>query len=699
LNLNSPMSDERAAYDAMKNAKEKFGIFHKSCFHIHTPESYDYKLKSDWSISDYQSASDEELFNLCIEKKGFPDIIDFKDITLDNDFKCFSDKKDMFAFILLAETIITNDIELVLITDHHTVKGIPKLKTAISTLCKMRKHRVYPEVLLGIEISCADKNHIVGMFDDNPININEINRWLADNLLSVKDGSFKTSIEVLQFIKSIGGIGYIAHIDTSDIFNEKYLSGAYKKKLLSDDVLQIIGISNHERINYVKSKIAQYRSSEMKIVIDNDAHDIDAIPKNIFWIKGSKRNYLMVKEAFNDYDISVSFETEEAVGQHIRGIYIENRDSGFLNGNDKQAFSLSFSKALNCVIGGRGTGKSTVLELLEYILSQRCENNSRLDFICSHGNSWILYEYKGDEYLIEMRMPVKPNADDNILRCFGQNLSDRYRYPYCFNQNDIRDYAFKHFLKISKVVAVNDNWYLDTVANKREILNHFFDVRYSVNELVNTAGGEKINSFLYETLFENKVLSKPEDAIRFKQKSGLVKALGDVQNVLQKRKMEVDLIINPFNDSQDNILRIIYSQNGVYSDPDLAYWLFGDNYSKNKWYMHQNITQENIVEYLLKLYSELGIFEFLTLVVNVDIYKACSIANILEFCTDLNQSMVEQGVTSLEATKTETLLAEIFQKLVTKENISLVIDYLKKYIANIEDFSLARKSILKKLEK
>lgn len=335
-------------------------------------------------------------------KKVLPEIITLDSITLDDALSCYCSKKELLSYLLLAETIIVNKIEVVLVSDHHTVKGVRKLKLAIDELCKMKNHKVYPEVLLGIEISCADKNHVVGIFEDNQSNANEINRWLSDNLLSVQDGSFKTSIEVLEFIKLIGGIGYVAHIDTSDIFNEKYLSGAYKNKLFSDSVLQIIGISNYAHIGYIKDKISKYRSSTIKVVIDNAAHDIDTISTKTFWIKGSKRNYSMIKEALSDYDISVSFKNKKSAKQYIKGIYIQNRESGFLRGNDKNNFCLNFSKALNCLIGGRGTGKSTVLELLEYVLSQKCDSEKRLDFICSHGNIWLLYDYYGEEFLIEM---------------------------------------------------------------------------------------------------------------------------------------------------------------------------------------------------------------------------------------------------------------------------------------------------------
>ncbi len=683
-----PMSDEKTAYEAIKHRKEKFGTFHKACFHIHTPESYDYKLLRQWSYSDYISASEQDIFNICIERKVLPEIITLDSITLDNVLSCYCSKKELLSYLLLAETIIVNEIEVVLVSDHHTVMGVRKLKTAIDELCKMKKHKIYPEVFLGIEISCADKNHVVGIFENNQTTIDKINLWLKDNLLSLEDGTFETSIKVLEFIKSINGIGYLAHLDTSDIFKEKFSSGAYKKKLFSEKVLHLIGLSDYKKLNSIKSNIKKFRSTDIKAVIDNDAHDIDTISTKTFWIKGSKRNYSMIKEALDDYDISVSFENEQFPKQYIKGIYIQNRESGFLSGNDNKDFCLSFSKALNCLIGGRGTGKSTILELLEYVLSQQCDNERKLDFICSHGNTWILYDYQGEEFLIEMRMPVKPNLDDNILRCFGQNLSDRYYYRYYFNEEDVRDYAFKHFFKISKVIYINDKWYLEAVTNKKEMLNHFFDVRYSVNDLVNTASGERINSFLYETLFENKILSKPENVIRFKKKSGLIKTLDNVQSVMQKRKEEVDSVIKPFNISQTNILRIIYSQDGTYSEPDFAFWLFGNKYNENKWYKKQNITEGNIIEYLLYLYSELGIFEFLILVVNKDISKASSTKNPLAFCTEMTQSMVEQGLHSLDTEKVQTLLNEILENLITDKNIDRVIDYLKKYIAHIENFSL-----------
>ena len=137
------------------------------------------------------NASDREIFAFCIEQKVFPEGVDFDSITLNDDLSDFKSKKELFSFMLLAETIMSNNIEIVLVTDHQTINGIKKLKTAVDILQKMKKYKIYPEILLGIEKSCADKNHIVGIFEDDVQNIAEINRWLDENILSVEDGSFK----------------------------------------------------------------------------------------------------------------------------------------------------------------------------------------------------------------------------------------------------------------------------------------------------------------------------------------------------------------------------------------------------------------------------------------------------------------------------------------------------------------------------
>ncbi|WDT36704.1 hypothetical protein PVA38_10355 [Streptococcus pneumoniae D39] len=45
----------KSVYQELTNSKEKFGSFHKTLIHLHTPVSYDYKLFSNWTATKYRN--------------------------------------------------------------------------------------------------------------------------------------------------------------------------------------------------------------------------------------------------------------------------------------------------------------------------------------------------------------------------------------------------------------------------------------------------------------------------------------------------------------------------------------------------------------------------------------------------------------------------------------------------------------------
>src|SRR5699024_204045 len=77
----------------------------------------------------------------------------------------------------------------------------------------------------GIEISCADKLHVVAILDGNKKKEEEVIKWLDEKLISEKDGVYVTSLEVMDFFTSLGAITYIAHIYSSNINKDKFLNG------------------------------------------------------------------------------------------------------------------------------------------------------------------------------------------------------------------------------------------------------------------------------------------------------------------------------------------------------------------------------------------------------------------------------------------------------------------------------------------
>lgn len=254
---------EMKAYNSIINNKNRYGKYHKCVFHIHTPASYDFKLLSDKDEKWYKSLKDQDIYNICIKNGIFSKDVPIETFN-DEKFKRFLDIKDALAYLLLADKLIKEEITLAVVSDHNTSAGYRKLKKAIEILCETKKAEIYPELILGIEFSCADKIHVVGIFDASDKLIKKINAWITENTLSEKEGTFRTSFDVINKILEWDGIPYIAHMDTSDIFKENYLSGAYKKKLFEINEFNLIGVSDLSQLDNIKRRLERITTKEFR---------------------------------------------------------------------------------------------------------------------------------------------------------------------------------------------------------------------------------------------------------------------------------------------------------------------------------------------------------------------------------------------------------------------------------------------------
>ncbi|VNJ23323.1 SMC faily protein [Streptococcus pneumoniae] len=223
----------KSVYQELTNSKEKFGSFHKTLIHLHTPVSYDYKLFSNWTATKYRKITEDELYDIFFENKKIK--VD-KTIFFSNfDKVVFSSSKEYISFLMLAEAIIKNGIEIVVVTDHNTTKGIKKLQMAVSIIMKNYPiYDIHPHILHGVEISAADKLHIVCIYDYEQESW--VNQWLSENIISEKDGSYQHSLTIMKDFNNQKIVNYIAHFNSYNILKKgSHLSGAYKRKIFSKE--------------------------------------------------------------------------------------------------------------------------------------------------------------------------------------------------------------------------------------------------------------------------------------------------------------------------------------------------------------------------------------------------------------------------------------------------------------------------------
>lgn len=223
----------KSVYQELTNSKEKFDSFHKTLIHLHTPVSYDYKLFSNWTATKYRKITEDELYDIFFENKKIK--VD-KTIFFSNfDKIVFSSSKEYISFLMLAEAIIKNGIEIVVVTDHNTTKGIKKLQMAVSIIMKNYPiYDIHPHILHGVEISAADKLHIVCIYDYEQESW--VNQWLSENIISEKDGSYQHSLTIMKDFNNQKIVNYIAHFNSYDILKKgSHLLGAYKRKIFSKE--------------------------------------------------------------------------------------------------------------------------------------------------------------------------------------------------------------------------------------------------------------------------------------------------------------------------------------------------------------------------------------------------------------------------------------------------------------------------------
>ena len=68
--------------------------------------------------------------------------------------------------------------------------------------------------------------------------------------------------------------------------------------------------------------------------------------------------------------------------------------------------------------------------------------------------------------------------------------------------------------------------------------------------------------------------------------------------------------------------------------------------------------------------------------------EAKKLVNLIDFCSEMNQNLIDKGIIELNLEKTNTAIKTIFSELITDSNINLIIYYLRQYVEDIEEFSL-----------
>lgn len=686
------------------NESNAGGQFRKTVFHVHTPESHDFKLineetmellgiKREKEIKSWREFTSSELLKIAkhydLILNDEYEISDFKKLL---EVDTYTNADEFLSFLILGHCILKQGIELVLVCDHNTLLGHAKLQKAIRILRRERPdYEVRTRVELGIEISCSDKNHVVGILNQgNQSQISAMRKWMRENIISPADGTIRMTYDVFEHFGQIGAIGYIAHINSSDIFKADFLTRTYKTQLFNSSLFSIIGVTDTNQIEATKNRIRGITKRPFNYVIDNDAHTVEELNEKFFYVKGDIMDFNAIDAALKDFDLSVSYEHVKNPSKFIKALYVEGRE--FLRGKDQDSMILKFSPNFNSIIGGRGSGKSTILNIIGYVTSQVVDSRSKLSKILNQGTCCVVYHHEGEDYYIFFFSSFKESNKEFLGNLFGYR-NDHSQFDRQENPEVYEKVLRKTSISDRVQVFTFDGKIVTELTKTKQVLDKLYTRKFTINELVNIAGNQSyMTKFIQSTIYDYKKIKKVRGISSFKDGfQGIFEKYMTIPDILEKRKKNIEQILLDYNCQQEDKLKVIFSHKSM-NDTHFEWisTLGVNHYANQRFFKRYAIKHQNLSSYLNKLTIELGDpFKVLELFWNKEFAILEKAANLNTYFENRTQKIIESNLKFVDNVDNRiSFFEEVRDVLFEETGLNYMRNFLKNYVKESDCFEL-----------
>lgn len=271
----------------------------------------------------------------------------------------------------LLDKCVELGIEVIAVTDHNHAGSIELFKTEAAT----RGITVFP----GFEVASNEGVHILCLYAPDTSDT-ELQRYLGQlditNTEPSTSLSRKTFNELLACVKDQGGQTIAAHI-THDkgilhtLHGQARINAWRDANLLCVQLPGSVDEAPDDKRPILRNQNADYRrdpsaAEGLAIAVVNACdvtkpEDLD-LPSATCWVKMTGPSLEGLRQAFLDPYSRIRLVSDDEAESHAE-FRTMTWQGGFLDG-----CGLPFNENLNVLVGGRGTGKSTVVESLRYVL-------------------------------------------------------------------------------------------------------------------------------------------------------------------------------------------------------------------------------------------------------------------------------------------------------------------------------------------
>lgn len=346
----------------------------------------------------------------------------------------------------IIEKCIETGIEVIGVTDHYRVKHSRSLVRAA------READLW--AFNGFEAVTKDGVHFLCLFD--PEKDEALESFLGSCGIHDTDEPSPTgkldSTELLECSKEWGAVCIAAHVASKGGLLKK-LSGETRinvwtsPELLACALPGPVDAAPQEFKQILRNKSGDYKRARALAIINasdvNDPEDLQKAKTSCF-IKMSDVSVEGFRQAFLDPESRVRLHSDPSPEPHAE-LLAMTWEGGFLRDT-----SVHFNGNLNAVIGGRGTGKSTMIESIRYVLGldplgedARKAHEGVIRHVLKPGTkvSLLVWSHKPSErrYMIERSVPNPPIVKDSAGEILTLSPRDVMPGVEVFGQHEISE--------------------------------------------------------------------------------------------------------------------------------------------------------------------------------------------------------------------------------------------------------------------
>ncbi|MCJ7793280.1 MAG: hypothetical protein MUP45_04925 [Candidatus Marinimicrobia bacterium] len=314
----------------------------------------------------------------------------------DNAISSREQSNNKYPKVFIEHIYSVDNLVAIAITDHNIANWIDRIfgeNKNYATQNSQQEITIFP----GVEVESSDGIHLLVIFNPET-QFEEVKRnyrketWKETiehflTAIRVTQGSnaSKTTEEIMETAEKWDALCIFAHV-TSDKGFFRISSGSTKKRIYKHKLTQIFQVLTNRitdigQRNIIEGKDPQYCDEQKKpksvvCVTTSDAKRLSDIGTNNCWIKADP-TFEGLKQIIYEPDLRIKIQQEDpwenetytriekCVINFPSPLKIQTEDAGKKTDFCMQGkYKLRFSNNLTCIIGGRGSGKSTLVHLL-----------------------------------------------------------------------------------------------------------------------------------------------------------------------------------------------------------------------------------------------------------------------------------------------------------------------------------------------